>query len=145
MHVGMMDIIQHIGSVSGIDDAVYVSTDTATAQKIISLARYLLATNGQTLPGIQTWQFNHPLPYARGISEDVYHDLFVNIGFDESLQQNFFRERCSMLGEHDAIAYDSSTISTYSERQNEARYGYNKAEDGLRTITLLTLYSIESR
>ncbi len=145
MHAGMMDIIQHIGSVSGIDDAVYASTDTATAQKIISLARYLLATNGQTFPGIQTWQFNHPLPYTRGISEDVYHDLFVNIGFDESLQQNFFRERCSMLGEHDAIAYDSSTISTYSGRQNEARYGCNKAGDGLRAIKLLTLYSIESR
>lgn len=144
-HVGMMDIIQHIGSVSGIDDAVYASTDTATAQKILSIARYLLATNGQTLPGIQTWQFNHPLPYVRGISEDVYHDLFVNIGLDESLQQNFFRERCSQLGEQDAIAYDSSTISTYSERQNEARYGYNKAKDGLKTIKLLTLYSIESR
>lgn len=145
MHVGMMDIIQHIGSVSGIDDAIYASTDIGTAQKIISLARYLLATNGQTFPGIQTWQFNHPLPYTRGISEDVYHDLFVNIGFDESLQQNFFRERCSKLGEHAVIAYDSSTISTYSERQNEARYGYNKAKDGLKTIKLLTLYSIESR
>lgn len=145
MHVGMMDIIQHIGTVSGIDDAIYASTDLGTAQKIISLSRYLLATNGQTFPGIQTWQFNHPLPYAEGISEDVYHDLFVNIGFDESLQQNFFHERCQKLGEHDAIAYDSSTISTYSEQQNEARYGYNKAKDGLKTIKLLTLYSIESR
>ena len=34
-HVGMMDIIDHIGSVSGIDDAVYSSTDIGTAQKII--------------------------------------------------------------------------------------------------------------
>ena len=50
-----------------------------------------------------------------------------------------------MLGEHDAIAYDSSTISTYSERQNEARFGFNKAKDGLKTIKLLTLYSTESR
>ncbi len=45
----------------------------------------------------------------------------------------------------DALAYDSSTISTYSEKQNEARYGFNKAHDGLKTIKLLTLYSIESR
>ncbi len=29
--------------------------------------------------------------------------------------------------------------------QNEARYGFNKAYDGLKTIKLLTLYSIESR
>lgn len=50
----MMDIIEHIGSVSSIDEALYSFTDTGTAQKIISLARYLLATNGQSLPGIMT-------------------------------------------------------------------------------------------
>ena len=78
-HVGMMDIIEHIGFISGIDAAIYASTDIGTAQKIISLARYLLATNGQTLPGIQTWQYTHPLPYVNGISEDVYHALFHHI------------------------------------------------------------------
>ena len=144
-HVGMMDIIDHIGSVSGIDDAVYASTDTGTAQKIISLARYLLATNGQSLPGIQSWQYNHPLPYEDGISEDVYHNLFVQIGFDKTLQQKFFSKRCESLPKGDALAYDSSTISTYSEQQTDARYGFNKAHDGLKTIKLLTLYSIESR
>ena len=144
-HVGMMDIIDHIGSVSGIDDAVYASTDIGTAQKIISLARYLLATNGQSLPGIQSWQYNHPLPYEDGISEDVYHNLFVQIGFDETLQQKFFSKRCESLPKGDALAYDSSTISTYSEKQTDARYGFNKAHDGLKTIKLLTLYSIESR
>ena len=145
VHVGMMDIVDHIGAVSGIDAAVYASTDLGTAQKIISIAQYLFASNGQTLPGIQTWQFTHPLPYASGISEDIYHDLFNRIGLDESLQQNFFKERCSLLEGNDAIAYDSTTISTYSENQIDARYGFNKAHDGLKTIKLLTLYSINSR
>ena len=144
-HVGMMDIINHIGSVSGIDDAVYASTDVGTAQKIISLARYLLATNGQSLPGIQTWQFNHPLPYEDGISEDIYHNLFVQVGLDESLQQKFFQKRCESLSSEDALAYDSTTISVYSENQIDARYGFNKAHDGHKTIKMLTLYSIESR
>ena len=145
MHVGMMDIIDHIGRISGIDDSIYDSTDIGTAQKIISLARYLLATNGQSLPGIQTWQYNHPIPYEDGITEDVYHNLFVQIGLDESLQQSFFKHRCELLSASDALAYDSSTISTYSERQNEARYGFNKAQDGLKTVKFLALYSIESR
>lgn len=144
-HVGMMEIIEHIGSTSGIDNAIYASTDMATAQKVISLARYLLATNGQSLPGILTWQYNHPLPYEDGITEDVYHNLFVQLGTNESLQQSFFRHRCAALSANDALAYDSSTISTYSENQNEARYGFNKAHDGLKTIKLLTLYSIENR
>ena len=144
-HVGMMDIIDHIGKVSGIDDAIYASTDRGTAQKILSLARYLLATNGQSLPGIQTWQFNHPLPYEDGITEDIYHNLFVSIGLNEDLQQKFFQKRCQSLSAEDALAYDSTTISTYSKNQNEARYGFNKAHDGLKTIKLLTLYSIDSR
>lgn len=144
-HFGMMNIIDHIGKTSGIDDAIYSSTDIGTAQKIISVARYLLATNGQTLPGISTWQYNHPLPYEDGISEDVYHDLFVSVGKNESLQQNFFKHRCEALSADDALAYDSTTISTYSNNQNEARYGFNKSHDGLKTIKQLTLYSIKKR
>jgi transposase len=144
-HIGMMQIIDHIGTVSGIDEGIYSSTDAGTAQKIISIARYLLATNGQSLPGILTWQFNHPLPYEDGISEDVYHDLFVRVGRDESLQQSYFASRCAGIQGKAVLAYDSTTISTYSENQIEARYGYNKDENGLKTIKLLTLYSIETR
>jgi hypothetical protein len=77
---GMMDIIDYIGKSSGIDDAVYGSTDQGTAQKILSLSRYLLATNGQSFPGITAWQYTHLLPYEYGLSEDVYHGLFEQVG-----------------------------------------------------------------
>jgi transposase len=143
--VGMMDIIGHIGDVSGIDAAVYGNTDLGSAQKILSLARYLLATNGQSLPGITVWQYSHPLPYEDGISEDVYHDLFEEVGRDEGLQQNFFASRCARIKGRAVLAYDSTTISTYSGKLPEARRGFNKAGDGLDTVKLLTLYSIETR
>jgi transposase len=144
-HIGMTELIAHIGTASGIDDGIYSNTDLGTAQKILSIARYLLATNGQSLPGILTWQFNHPLPYEDGISEDIYHELFVKIGRDESLQQSFFASRCARIEGRAVLAYDSTSISTYSEHQIEARYGFNKDEDGLKTIKLLTLYSVETR
>lgn len=143
--VGMMDIIDHIGKSSGIDEAIYSSTDLGKAQKILSLARYLLATNGQSFPGIATWQFTHPLPYEEGLSEDVYHNLFESVGRDESLIQNFFASRLASLDDTALLAYDSTTVSTYSSRISEARYGFNKAHDGLETIKLLSLYSIENR
>lgn len=143
--VGMMDIIDHIGKSSGIDEAIYSSTDLGTAQKILSLARYLLATNGQSFPGITTWQFTHPLPYEEGLSEDVYHNLFESVGRDESLIQNFFASRLASLDDTALLAYDSTTVSTYSSRISEARYGFNKAHDGLETVKLLSLYSIENR
>ena len=95
--VGMMQIIDHIGKASGIDNGIYRNTDLGTAQKILSLARYILATDGHSLPGIQSWQFNHPLPYEDGISESIYHDLFLKVGRDESLQQSFFASRCESV------------------------------------------------
>lgn len=142
--IGMMGILEHIGDVSGIDAALYLATDIGTAEKIISIARYLVATNGQSLPGIYTWQFRHPIPYEEGITEDIYHDLFRNVGLDESMQQSFFAHRCEGLQDKPVLAYDSTTVSTYSENQIDARYGYNKAGDGLKTIKFLTLYSMET-
>ena len=43
------------------------------------------------------------------------------------------------------LAFDSTTISTYSENQSDARGGFNKDGDGLNTIKLLTLYSVKDR
>ena len=143
--VGMMDIIDHIGKASGIDDAVYGATDLGTAQKILSLARYLLATNGQSLPGITAWQYMHPLPYEDGLSEDIYHNLFAWVGRDESLMQSFFASRLESLKDDALLAYDSTTVSTYSNQITEARYGFNKAHDGLETVKVLAIYSIGSR
>ena len=143
--VGMMDIIAHIGKISGIDDAIYANTDKGTAQKIISLARYLLATDGQSLPGITSWQYSHPLPYDEGLSESIYHNLFTDVGRNESLMQSFFASRIEKAGDTALLAYDSTTISTYSKQISEARFGFNKAHDGLPTVKLLSLYSVETR
>ena len=83
--------------------------------------------------------------HSEGISEDIYHDLFRIVGLDETLQQNFFLSRCNNLTDGVAVAYDSTTISTYSENQDEARYEYSKFSDGLKTIKYLSLYSVETR
>lgn len=141
--VGMMDILEYIGDVSGIDAALYESMDSGTAQKVISMARYFIGTNGQSSPGVCTWQFAHKLPYSSGITESIYHELYSILGRDESAQQNFFKIRYSQLNPNMGIAYDSTTISTYSEMQKEACYGYNKDGDKLKTIKILALYSLD--
>lgn len=96
--VGMIDIISQIGKTSGIDAAVYGSTDQRTAQKILSLARYLLAPNGQILPRNTVWQYTHPLPYEDGMSEDIYHKLFSEVWRDEALMQSFCFTACRVEG-----------------------------------------------
>ncbi len=141
-HVGLTDILEWAGRESCIDHDVRACFGAGEAAKILSVARYWLGTDGGTLPRLEGWQLMHELPYPYGISEDVYGELFKSVGCDEGGIQGFFMARAGRLSTRPVIAYDSTTISTYSRNQHEARRGFNKDRDGLDTIKLLTLYSV---
>lgn len=144
-HTGLTDILEWVGRASGIDHDVRSSFNEGDADKIISIARYWIATGGNTLPRFESWQIMHPLPYLEQITEDVYGALFKDVGRDEDGVQSYFSARAKRLKKSPVLAFDSTTISTYSENQSEARRGFNKDGDGLNTIKLLTLYSVEDR
>lgn len=144
-HVGATDILDWVAKASGIDeDLLAAFPEGGDAAKIASIARYWVATDGQSLPRMESWQMMHRIPYESGISEGVYGSLFQNIGVNEDGVQAYFSARSDRLDGKDTIAFDSTTVSTYSTNQIEARYGFNKDADGLPTIKLLTLYSVNS-
>ena len=143
-HTGLTDILEWVGKVSGIDDDVHASFCEGDAAKILSIARYWIGSGGNTLPRLESWQVMHPLPYREAITEDVYGNLFQDVGRNEEGVQRYFSARAARLGESPVLAFDSTTISTYSENQSEARRGFNKDGDGLNTIKLLTLYSVKA-
>ena len=144
-HSGLTDILEWVGTASGIDDDVRSSFSVGDAAKILSIARYWIGSDGNTLPRLEGWQVMHSLPYSEAITEDVYGDLFKSVGRNEDSVQRYFSFRADRLGKHPVLAFDSTTISTYSENQLEARRGFNKDGDGLNTIKLLTLYSVKDR
>lgn len=145
--VGMTQILEWVGSESGVDKAVYDGFPSrAVAEKILSVARYLVATN-KTVHNIADFQYEHDLPYEHGLSEDVCYDLFRDVGHDEASTQRLF-QRLSEIGqvEQGVIAFDSTTISTYAQGEQTpfARQGYNKDGDGLDTYKMLTMFSVAS-
>lgn len=147
-HVGMMDIIDHIAETSSIDEDIRASTDLPTANKILSLARYIVCSDAHSLAGIEEWQYMHKLPYEDGINKNIYHILFKEIGRDETLQQAFFRFRLNREDEAGLyLACDSTLISTYSHNltDNIARYGYDKNKDGMPQIKYLVLFSLKTQ
>lgn len=144
-HVGASEILDFVGKQSGIDTCILRSLPQAEALKAISLARYLAACDRKTLPGIETWQLNHQIPYLEPLTERVYGTLFEQLGRNESWIQNYFRHIASTLEKEPALALDSTTFSTYSTNLKEARYGFNKDADGLPTIKFVTLYSVKNR
>ena len=144
-HTGLTDILEWVGKSSGIDNDILSSFSEGDAAKILSIARYWIGTSGNTLPRLESWQVMHSLPYREAITEDVYGDLFKDVGRNEDGVQIYFSFRAARLDKSPVLAFDSTTISTYSENQLEARRGFNKAGDGLNTIKLLTLYSVKDR
>ena len=144
-HTGLTDILEWVGRASDIDHDVHSSFSEGDAAKILSIARYWIGTGGNTLPRLESWQVMHDLPYREAITEDVYGELFKSIGCNEGGVQNYFSCRAARLDKSPVLAFDSTTISTYSENQSEARRGFNKDGNGLNTIKLLTLYSVKSR
>ena len=144
-HSGLTDILEWVGKTSGIDDDMRFSFREGDAAKMLSIARYWIGSGGNTLPRLEGWQVMHALPYSEAITEDVYGDLFKSVGCNEEGVQRYFSCRADRLGKFPVLAFDSTTISTYSENQSEARLGFNKDGDGLNTIKLLTLYSVKER
>ncbi len=144
-HTGLTDILEWVGKASGIDEDIKSSFSEGDAGKILSIARYWIGSGGNTLPRLESWQVMHPLPYLGAITEDVYGKLFKDVGRNEDGVQKYFSYRAERLSKSPVLAFDSTTISTYSENQSEARRGFNKDGDGLNIIKLLTLYSVKAR
>ena len=140
----MTDILKWIGDESGINDDLLRSTDKGTAQKILSIAWYWTANPGSTLPPMEEWQINHDVPYSYGVSMDAIYDLMEQVGYDESIRQKFFTYRASRSPSGSAIAYDSTTVSSYSENQIEVRYGLSKDGRSEKIVKLLTQYNLET-
>ena len=83
-HVGLQKILEWAGKESGIDEDLKTCFEIGDAQKLSSIARYWVATDGDTLPRMETWQMMNPLPYEYPITQDVYGKLFASVGRNES-------------------------------------------------------------
>lgn len=155
-HAGMLDILDFVGKTTGIDSDLRTAITSAESDepyvadlavnRILSLVRYWIGTDGSPVNGVEEWQKLHILP--EDLSEYICHELFDYAGSTEQLVQMYGKLRAARLGSCDCVAFDSTTRSTYSLYTNhpEARFnpGMNKAHDGLACKKFLVLYSLES-
>lgn len=69
-------------------------------------------------------------------------ELFGSI--TENAKQSFFRAQGKRRAENEYLAYDTTSISSYSESLKQVKYGKNKDEDPLPQINLALLFGDES-
>ena len=132
---------------NSIGEAIGLTRDLATCfpndyKQILSIAYYLILENNNPLYRFEKWGLTHHHPYGKDIASPRSSELFASIT-DEAVAK-FFRLQGKRRIEKEYWAYDSTSISSYSEILRQIQYGKNKENDRLAQLNLLLVFGEES-
>jgi len=104
---------------------------------ILSLARFLVI-EGKPLSKAELWSRTHQHPYSEFIGNRRISELLPTI--TEEKQLDFFKKWAEKRLEDEYLAYDITSISSYSEFNEMLRHGYNRDGESLPQINLAMLF-----
>ena len=113
-----------------------------TCDQILSIAFFLILEDNNPLYRFEKWHLTHKHPYGQDIPSPRSSELFAAIT-DEQIA-SFMRLQAKRRIEEEYWAYDSSTISSYSETLRQVQWGRNKENDKLPQINLLLVFGEKS-
>lgn len=113
-----------------------------TYQQILSIVYYMILEDANPLSRFPKWAKLHRHPCGADIPSQRSTELFQSI--TEEMKMRFFRLQGRRRAEKEYWAYDTSSISSYSEVLKQVQYGKNKDGDSLPQINLALLFGEES-
>lgn len=111
-------------------------------QQILSIAYYLILEDKNPLSRFPKWAATHKHPFGGEICSQRSSELFASIAEQARLQ--FFRCQSQRRAESEFWAYDTTSISSYSQGLRQVKYGLNKEHDPLEQINLALLFGEKS-
>ena len=111
-------------------------------QQILSIAYYLILEDKNPLSRFPKWAATHKHPFGREICSQRSSELFASI--TEEARQQFFKRQSLRRAEAEFWAYDTTSISSYSQGLRQVKYGLNKEHDPLEQINLALLFGEKS-
>jgi hypothetical protein len=112
-------------------------------RKILSLAYFLILEDRNSLNRFSRWAATHRHPCGEIIASQRISELFASIS--EDARQRFFRLQGKRRAEKEYLAYDTTSVSSYSKCLRQVRYGKNKDHEPLPQINLALLFGQQSR
>lgn len=111
-------------------------------KQLLSIAFYLILEDNTPLYRFEKWHLTHKHPYGADITSLRSSELFSKISDDQI--SKFFRLQAKRRIEDEYWAYDSTSISSYSETLAQVQYGKNKEHDKLPQLNLLLVFGEKS-
>ena len=112
------------------------------APQILSIAYYLVTEEGLPLYRFPRWGHTHRHPYGKDIPSQRSSELFGLI--TEESKMDYLKRQSKRHSCDEYLAFDTTSISSYSTLIKQAKYGKNKEGDSLPQINLALLYGEES-
>lgn len=109
---------------------------------ILSVAYYLIIEDSNPLSRFGRWSATHRHPFGDDIPSQRSSELFA--GISEAQRMEFFRLQAKRRVEDEYWAFDSTSISSYSETLEQVKWGKNKDSDELPQINLALLFGEKS-
>jgi len=138
--VGAVDFLDHICKILGIDE-ILKSSFPEHWKLVLSLA-YFQVMDKKPLSKVEHWTEIHRHPYDRFIDHRRVSELLLLLTEDQ--QMIFFKKWAKHRLKEECIAYDITSISSYSELNNMVRYGYNRDKEKLPQVNLALLFGEQS-
>lgn len=112
------------------------------SSEILSLAYFLILEEGLPLYRFKKWGKTHQHPYDADITSQRSSELFGMI--TEECKMEYFKRQAKRHGLKEYLAFDTTSISSFSQLIKQAKYGKNKEGDMLPQLNLALLYGEES-
>ena len=138
---GATYLFDQIGEVTGVT-ADLKACFPKNYKQILSIAYYLILEDQNPLFRFKKWAMLHKHPFGKDIPSQRSTEVFQSI--TEEAKMQFFRLQGKRRVEKEYWAYDSTSISSYSESLRQVRYGKNKDGERLPQINLALIFGEES-
>jgi transposase len=141
-YYGATFLLDCIGKTSGLINDLENIFGKTEAKKIISLAYFLVLENESSMYRFNKFAKTHCHPHGQTISSQRISELFASI--TEENKFSFFKLRANRCLKEEYLAYDTTSISSFSEMMNVVKYGKNKDLDDLPQINLALVFGEKS-
>ena len=141
---GAVHLLNYISENTGLKQDLFKVFGAKLGKKIMSLAYFLVLEGESSMYRFRKFAKTHKHPYELPISSQQISDIFA--GISEQEKTAFFSlwaKRC--LKEEEYLAYDTTSISSYSEMMKQVKFGKNKDSDNLAQINLALLFGEKSK
>ncbi|MCD6237835.1 MAG: IS1634 family transposase [Thermotogae bacterium] len=137
---GAVYLLEQIGEITGVTHDLKLCFPNSYKQ-MLSIVYYLILESNP-LYRFKKWNHTHKHPYGKNISSQRGSELLTTIS--EAEKMKFFTLQAERRLETEFLAFDTTSISSYSQLIKQAKYGKNKDGDHLPQINFALLLGEES-